>query len=222
MTGLRHVAMVLAVATLTACGAAEPVWAPDVEVARSVYRDDGPPSLTLYTVISNSSNAGLHTGLLINAPSQRAMFDPAGTFKHPHLPERNDVVFGMSDPAVDFYIDYHARITFRVVEQVIPVSAEVAELALARARAYGAVPKAHCANSTSEILAGLPGFEATPQTMFPNRLMKWASDLPGVVSETYYDDSPDENGRMIDAPPLLLAHVARQEALEAERAQAEE
>ena len=45
------------------------------------------------------------------------IFDPAGTWHHPRLPERNDVHFGMSDKMIAFYVDYHARATFSVIEQ---------------------------------------------------------------------------------------------------------
>lgn len=193
----------LAVLVLSACGAAEPMWAPQDEVNRAHYVHGGQPSLTLYTVVSNSTGAGAHTGLLINAPSQRALFDPAGTFRHPHLPERNDVHYGMSDKAVDYYIDYHARVTYHVVEQTVPVSAQVAELALARAKAYGAVPKAQCAASTSNILAELPGFEDVPQTMFPKKLMQYFDTRPDVARDVIYDDSPDNKGKVV-APDLRL------------------
>lgn len=204
MHRLRLAVWLFGALILTACGAPEPKWAPDAEVARSVYRDDGPPALTLFTVVGTRSGSGAHSGLMVSAPSQRALFDPAGTFYHPHLPERNDVHFGISDPAVAFYIDYHARITYDVIEQTIPVSAAVAELALARIQAYGAVAKAHCSDSITEILAGLPGFEDAPQTMFPKPVMKWFGALEGVSTTVHSDDSPDENGRLVQAPPLLL------------------
>ena len=205
--GMRLGLVLLVSAVLTACGPAEPLWAPDAEVARAVYRDDGPASLTLYTVVGKKSRSGVHSGLLVNAPSQRAIFDPAGTFFHPHLPERNDVVFGMSDAAVDFYIDYHARVTFDVIEQTVLVSPEVAELALAKVQAYGAVRKAHCADSVTDILASLPGFEAAPQTMFPNKLKAWFGTLPNATYQSYSDDSPDERGvAMANVPNLLLSN----------------
>nr|WP_177213184.1 hypothetical protein [Celeribacter neptunius] len=203
---MQRVFWLLSFAVLTACGAAEPKWAPDAEVARSHYVHGAPYQLTLFTVISNKSGFGGHSALMVNAPAERVIFDPAGTFYHPHLPERNDVHFGMSDAAVEFYIDYHARVTWHVVRQDITVSPEVATLALARVQAYGAVPKAQCATSVSSILANLPGFEATPQTMSPKKLMTWFATVPGVTESTYYDDSPDENGQLIQAPPLLLHH----------------
>jgi len=94
---------------LAAC--AEPVSAPDADVQRAAFRYDAPPSITVITVISNRSGAGAHSALLING-SQRVMFDPAGTFHHPQLPERNDVIYGMQPKALEFYLDYHARETF--------------------------------------------------------------------------------------------------------------
>lgn len=205
--GMRLVLVLLVSAVLTACGPAEPLWAPDAEVARSVYRDDGPPSITLFTIVSKKNRTGAHSGLLVNAPSQRAIFDPAGTFQHPHLPERNDVVFGMSDAAVDFYIDYHARVTYDVIEQTVLVSPEVAELALAKIQAYGAVRKAHCADSVTDVLAGLPGFESVPQTMLPNKLKAWFGTLPNVTYLSHSDNSPDEKGvAMTNVPNLLLSN----------------
>lgn len=179
---------------LAAC-AAEPVWAPDEEVARAHYASNAPPSITVFTVINRVSGNGGHSSLLINAPSERVLFDPAGTFHHPRLPERNDVIFGMTDPAVAFYIDYHARITWRVVAQQIPVSAEVAEKARKLVMDYGAVPKAFCTNATTKILSQLPGFESIHGSMFPENLMEQIAKLfPGVTTHEYVDDDPDNNG----------------------------
>jgi predicted small lipoprotein YifL len=74
-----------ALVSLAACGA-EPIWAPDDAVATARYEHPGPTSITLYTVLSTRSGAGAHAGLLING-SQRVLFDPAGTWRHPRLPE---------------------------------------------------------------------------------------------------------------------------------------
>ena len=142
---LRAVLAFLALLTLAACGA-EPVWAPEERVQAARYVHDGPNAITLFTVINNRSNAGAHSGLMIN-DSERIMFDPAGTWNHPRIPERNDVHYGITPRIVDFYIDYHARETFRVVEQTIVVSPGVADLVARRVKEYGAVPMAQCARS---------------------------------------------------------------------------
>lgn len=191
---MRRAFLALAlVAGLTACGTtAEPVWAPDEDVARAAYVHDGPPSITLYTVLATRDGSGAHAGLLING-SQRVMFDPAGTWRHPRLPERNDVHFGMTPRMVNFYIDYHARETFDVVEQTIEVSPEVAELVMARAKAYGAVPKAQCTIAISSILRDVPGFTDLPRTWFPKKLMEAFGDRPGVQTRRITDDDADNN-----------------------------
>jgi len=176
---------------LSACGA-EPIWAPDEAVAEARYEHVRPTSVTLYTVLSTRSGAGAHAGLLING-SERVLFDPAGTWRHPKLPERNDVHFGITPKMVDFYIDYHARETYDVVEQTIMVSPEVADLIMARAKAYGAVPKANCTIAISRVLDGVPGFESLPMTWFPKRMMEGFADLPGVQTRRITDDDADEN-----------------------------
>jgi len=186
---------ILAFAALTAlgaCGTADPVWAPDEAVAAAHFVAEAPRSITLFTVISNRDDAGAHSGLLINA-SEQVMFDPAGSWHHPRLPERNDVHYGITPKMVNFYIDYHARETYRVEEQTLLVSPEVAELVMQRAKAYGAVPKAQCSNSISSILRGVPGFESIPATWFPNKLAAAFGALPGVKSRIITDDDADNN-----------------------------
>ncbi len=180
---------------LAACGA-QSKWAPDDFVAAKRYVHDGPPTLTLFTVISNRSGAGAHLGLMING-SQRVLFDPAGTFQHPNIPERNDVHYGITPAVVDFYIDYHARITHHVVRQDLVVSPEVAEQAIRLVEAYGAVPKAFCTKSITDILRQLPGFESIPSTFFPKKAMEAFGRLPGVTTQTFYDDDPEENGYIL-------------------------
>jgi hypothetical protein len=188
----RFMICLVALLALAACGGAESKWASDEVVAQARYVHTTPRSVTLYTVLNKRSGAGAHAGLLINA-SQRVMFDPAGTWQHPKLPERNDVHFGITPRMVDFYIDYHARETFDVIEQTIQVSPEVAELVMARAMAYGAVPKAQCTLSISRILKDVPGFESMPITWYPRNLMDAFGTLPGVKSRKITDDDADNN-----------------------------
>jgi hypothetical protein len=189
---MRRLFLALAAAlSLSAC-AAERVYAPDEAVAAAAYVHAGPPAITLYTVTSTRNGAGAHSGLLING-NQRLMFDPAGTWRHPRLPERNDVHFGMTPKMVNFYIDYHARETYDVVEQTVVVTPEVAAIAMQRALAYGAVPKAQCTTAVSSILRGVPGFESMPSTLFPKRLMQSFGELPGVTTRKITDDDADQN-----------------------------
>lgn len=183
---------VLALVALGACSTAEPTWAPDQAVAAARYVAEPPRSVTLFTVISTRNGSGAHSGLLINA-SQQVMFDPAGTWRHPRLPERNDVHYGITPKMVDFYIDYHARETFYVVKQTVVVTPEVAEMVKQRAEAYGAVPKAQCSSSVSDILRGVPGFESISATWFPKKLSEEFGRLPGATYAKITDTDADNN-----------------------------
>lgn len=190
---------------LSGCtGPAEPKWATDADVARAAYHDDGPSTLTLFTVISNRSGAGAHSSLMVNG-SQRVIFDPAGTWYHPHLPERNDVHFGMSDPIVDFYVDYHSRESHHTIIQEIEVSPVVAQIAMREILSYGAVPKAQCSKSVTAILARIPGFESVGHTWYPKQLSQSFALLPGVTVEKVYDNDPSDNTGVIMAPPVIFA-----------------
>lgn len=179
------------VALLSACGA-DNVWAPDEDIRSKAYRDSGPATLTLITVISNRSGAGGHTGLLISG-SQRVVWDPAGTWWSPNAPERHDLHYGMTDRMVDVYVDYHTRETYHTVLQELQVSPEVAEMALQEAASYGAVPSASCSLSTSTILSRLPGFESIKPSFFPKKTMEAFAKFKGVKTRKVYDDDPDDN-----------------------------
>ena len=201
---LRLVLCVIAFGALAACGA-DPKWAPQEQVDAVRFVSEEPPSITLYTVVNTSTGSGAHSALLVNG-SERVIFDPAGTWYHPKLPERNDVHFGMNDKALAFYVDYHTRITYDTIEQKVYVSPEVAEMVLARVKAYGAVPKAMCTQANSSILRGVPGFESLPQTYYPKKLSKAFGELPGVTTRVITDDDDDDNHGVLlvqhDGTPL--------------------
>ncbi len=177
---------------LSACSAEE-VWAPDDVVSRAIHREPGPKHLTLYTVKNVQSDNGAHTGLLINA-SQRVMFDPAGSFRQTQMPERNDVLFGVTPRLEEFYASFHARVTYYVTAQKVQVAPEVAERALNLALQAGPVPQAMCARSTSRILRQLPGFESIRQTWSPNSIEEDMARIPGVETREYREnDAADKS-----------------------------
>ncbi len=175
---------------LAGCGAQE-VWAPDDVVARAIYRKPGRTYLTLYTMKNVGSDSGAHTALLINA-SQRVMFDPAGSWKQAVMPERNDVLFGVTPRLEQLYVSFHARVTYYVIGQTIDVSPEVVERALQLALVSGPVPQAQCARITSRLLRQRPGFESIRATWGPNKLSDDFARLPGVVTEEYREDDDDD------------------------------
>lgn len=183
----------LAMLVLSGCGAVtdmRPDASPEV-ISSASYSYSGPTALTLFTMINNRSGAGAHTSLMING-SQRVIFDPAGTVRLSAVPERGDVLYGITPGVANFYARAHARETFHVVIQTVEVPPEVAERALRLAIANGPVASAQCALSTAAILRQLPGFENIGSTWFPKRLMDNFAEVPGVQTTKIFENDDDD------------------------------
>jgi hypothetical protein len=187
-----------AVLILVGCEGADTTMAPDDVVARAAYSPGGQPTITLYTMVSNDTGAGGHTAVMING-SQRVLYDPAGSWRHPLVPEQGDVHFGFTEFMRSFYIDFHARTTYHVVVQELPVSLAQANAAIAAVRAQGAAPPAYCARYTSTALNRVPGLEGLGTTWYPVSLMERFAEVPGVRTEKIFDDDPDYNRTMLEA-----------------------
>lgn len=136
-------------------------------------------------------DGGAHSALLINA-SQRVMFDPAGSWSQDVMPERNDVLFGVSPRLERYYVSFHARVTFYVIGQKVAVSDDVAERALQMALVAGPVPKANCTRVTSGLLGQLPGFDVINKSWFPNALADDFAKLPDVETREYRENDADD------------------------------
>ena len=189
MITLRNLAgFVLAAVLLAGCGANLP-WASDKRVQEAVYRDNGPPSITRITVVQNGSKRGsaAHSALLING-SQRVMYDPAGTWYNKAVPERADLLYGMTPKMLQYYIDYHARKRFHVLMQTVEVPRAVADDLIRRAIANGASMNGFCAANTSKLLAGTPGFEGFPVSIWPRSAVRAMAQIPGVKERRIYQD----------------------------------
>lgn len=208
----RRMFLLGAPAALAACGA-ESIYAPDALVNRYRYVHDGPPSVTLYTMISNDTDAGAHSGLMINA-SERVMFDPAGSYRFDETPERNDVHFGFTERIRDYYERFHSRITFRVLAQEVIVAPQVAETIYRRALAFGAVPKAQCARSVSMLVQDLPPFERVGVSWFPKSIAADFGRIPGVQERLVFE-TDDDNKELARAAFEAQVELERKQAAQA-------
>ncbi len=187
----RIAGLALLMLVLAGCVGDQPPNADPARLAAVAYRDPGPPKLTLYTMVNNRTGSGGHTSLMINA-SERVIFDPAGSFRADVVPERNDVLFGITPAVEQAYRGSHARSTFHVLVQEIEVTREQAEIAYRLALANGAVPGAFCTSATSRLLQRVPGFASIGTALFPTRLSAQFEALAGVRSSRYYEnDSAD-------------------------------
>ena len=167
---------------LAVAACSEPkVWAPDDVVSQAAFSDDGPRSIALYTMKNVDTGYGAHTAVLIDA-SQRVIFDPAGSLRHPDIPERNDVLFGVTPRVQEFFEGFHARETYYVVRMSRTVPPQVAEQCYQLALQAGPVSRPFCTRATSRILSQLPGFEPIRTTLLPDRLHDRFATLPGVVT----------------------------------------
>ncbi|MCB1367246.1 MAG: hypothetical protein KDK00_05755 [Rhodobacteraceae bacterium] len=176
--------VLLALLFLPACVAQLP-WAPDERLAAARYSSREPASITLMTVVANGSNSAGHAALLING-SQQVIYDPAGTWYHRDVPERADLLYGITPKMLQYYIDYHARDRFHVVMQTKQVPREVADNLIARAIAKGASMSAMCAQNTSALLAATPGFTGITANMWPRKGVEAMSRIPGVTERRIY------------------------------------
>ncbi|MFK7940421.1 MAG: hypothetical protein AB8B82_13660 [Roseovarius sp.] len=192
----KFIAGLLCMVMLAACGTNETVFSDEEFVRSKVYRHDGPARITLLTMINNSTGAGAHTSMIINA-SQRVIWDPAGSFAHKSIPERNDVLFGVTPAVADSYVRYHARETFHVRVQTLDVSPEVAEGIMRMAMEYGTVPRAQCALSTSTILA-----QFFPDNVkagwYPKKLADGFQTIPGTRNSVLREYDSDDNSRVLE------------------------
>lgn len=190
MGKLRIIATLCVMVVLTAC--AKDVGDTNGSIQDVAYKHDTGPSLTLLTMINNKTGAGGHSSLMING-SQRVMYDPAGRFASRDVREQGDLLYGITPAVISRYKSFHARGSHHVVIQEIPVSAEVAQIAIREAIAQGPSHDAMCAANTSAMLKRVPGFEDVGGTFSPKGLAKRFGNLPGVVEVKYYEDDIGQN-----------------------------
>lgn len=200
---LRLLVAGFVVLSLAACVGDE-VWAPDDAVARATYVPSAPSTVTLITSINTANNSGAHSALLIDG-AQRLLFDPAGSWHNPNIPERNDVLFGMSQGYLDLYLAFQSNGVFEVRTQTIDVTPAVAQQLSQAVQAYGAVGPAYCSRSITEILGATPGFTSISQTFFPLNTMEQFAQLPGVRQETIVGTTGDERNA---SDAVLAAQIA--------------
>ena len=194
---------------LAGCEAQKKPNADAATLAAASYTHSGPPALTLFTMVNNRTGSGGHTSLMINA-SERVIFDPAGSFYADVVPERNDVLFGITPAVVLAYRGAHARSTHHVVVQRLEVTPAQAQLAYELAVSNGRVPGAYCANSTSSILRQIPGLEGLKTTFYPVKLSEQFGALPGVVTTKYYEDDDADLQKALAEGNVVLNYETTQ------------
>lgn len=204
MIGLsRIVAAAFLVLCLVGCGAEE-VWDSDEAVARATYVPPGASTITLITSINTRNDSGAHSALLIDG-AQRLLFDPAGSWHNPGIPERNDVLYGMSPAYLDMYLAFQSNGPFEVRTQTVEVSAAVAQQLSQAVQSYGAVSPAYCSRSITDILSQTPGFSSIQPTFFPLNTMGQFAQIAGVREATIVGTTGDADDQ---SDAVLAAQLA--------------
>ena len=202
---VKRIVMALAAAVfLAACSNDNGIDSPPDAVAAAAFREGGPKTLTVFTMINNRTGSGGHTALMVKG-SQTVIFDPAGSFRHSKIVERGDVIYGVTPGLVRNFKSAHARSTFHVVSQEITVTDAQAEQALQLVLSNGSVPGAFCANATTSILARVDGFNGIQRTFYPKKFMQQFGQLPGVRTTRHFEN---DEGDIIDG--VRAAELAAQ------------
>jgi len=191
MRSVKPFLVLIVVGMLSAC--AKSVYAPDADIAKRAYVGTDRPYLELWTMVNNKNGSGGHSSLVVNGGPQVIMYDPAGRWWSSAVPERNDVLFGLTPAVQKRYKSWHARDTHHVVTQRIYVSKEAAQSAYYAAIEQGASHDAMCAANVSALLDKVDGFAQLPNTFFPAGLMRKFGRLPGVVTEKYFEQDVGKN-----------------------------
>lgn len=184
---LRTLIAAVGLSMLAAC--AVEVGASNTEISAVRHVSKERPYVAVVSMVNRGNNRAAHTALIINA-SQRVIYDPAGTFFYEDLAERGDIHYGATDVMVSYYERYHARLTYYVHVQTIPVTAQVAEAVLRRAQAQGPSPKMFCTVHTTAVLNDVPGFPGAPfrTSFFPETLRAQVAELPGVIDRYRFEE----------------------------------
>ncbi len=175
---------------LGACAAS--VYAPDAAVQAARHQSNEPPYISLMTMVNREDDRGAHSAILVNG-SQVALYDPAGTFRHEALPERNDVFYGITPRWKEVYEWYHARDTTYVVEHRLAVSREFADQMIARMEAQGPSPKLFCGVNVADVLRSFEPFAHVPRSFYPGKIMDAFASVPGVTERRVYQEDTGQN-----------------------------
>jgi hypothetical protein len=186
----RCLAAILVLGGLAAC--TDPTSAPPEAIERAHYVSGEPPSLTVISMKNIASGTSEHTGLVING-SEQVLFDPAGNFRHPRAPRKDDVHYGATPAVIQAYNSFHARSDYFLKIQKIEVPLEVADALIARARSQGVTRQMFCATSIGDVLSDVPPFEGAPTSLFPAAVERYFDTYPGVETTTFYENDVGKN-----------------------------
>lgn len=140
-----------------------------------VFRDGQVSRLRIAIFEVDPLKLPFHTGVLIHAPEEHVLYDPAGYWRDQRSPRINDLSHGMTPELEEAYLSRSSLGPTQGLWSVHLFEAEVAPEVAARAvdiaRDRAPVVFGACAYGLSSLLAELPGFEEIRPTLVPEALL---------------------------------------------------
>lgn len=175
---------------LSAC--ADTSEAPISRAVTARYVSEGPAYVEVMTMVKTSTGFGEHIGIIISG-SQTVLYDPAGTFRHPDLPRRQDVFYGVTPRMASYYKRFHARFKYHVEVQRVSMSVAEADELIAIAEARRATPKLFCARAASDVLNDVPTFAHVNVSFYPDNIRNAVARIPGVETTEVHETDVGKN-----------------------------
>jgi len=136
----------------------------------------GPWRLRIAIFEDDNLDLPFHTGMLIDAPEGRILYDPAGFWRDEGCSRYRDVHYPMDDAAAEDWLSrgglegLPGRWKLHLFETEVP--AAVASQAHALALSRPPAPSLACAWSVAELLSELPGFQDIRPRFLTARLLQ--------------------------------------------------
>lgn len=151
----------------------------------AAHRSGYPPQLRIMVFEHAVSELAFHSSAVIDAPSGRVLYDPAGWWSGAPGQRVGDVTHGLTPALEAAYVqrDYFGADpeSWRLHRFVIDLPPDQAEMALARAQAMPPLAFGLCAWGLSVVLAELDEFEDLPVTLSPRNLLTALEDHPDLT-----------------------------------------
>ena len=174
---MRHTVLMAGLAALLAGCSGAFFGPPGPHGAR--YAHDASSRLRIAIFEIDAMDFPMHSGLIIYAPDDRVLYDPAGFWRHPDATRRADVTRGLNPELEVSYLTRSSMLLsadhWRLHLWEVDVADEVANLAVELVLARPPYAFGACGYGVSSLLADLPGFEGLPDTFSRDRIMEYLS-----------------------------------------------
>lgn len=186
--GMRAIAALLAsLVALAGCAAASSDELAEIARTVSYHPTDAQPSATLIVSQEKNGGGGVHAALMITG-SEQLIYDPSGSYHNSRTRRVGDVVYGVTPKVVEEFALHQADYRHDAVLHQVPISHDLAEALLRRARAHGGSLPGFCASNISDVVGRAGPFAGVRDTMWPSELSEDFGRIEGVETRVVTDE----------------------------------